>query len=100
VLEQDYEDEMTATQALNHEIARAAAELTDRMEIEVDGSTGDETTALPLASVTELDVTAQMPAQNDELSDDDDTGVNEVLTVNMEPDDETVEMPAESGKTA
>ena len=29
VLEQDYEDELTATQALNEEIARAAAELTN-----------------------------------------------------------------------
>jgi hypothetical protein len=109
VLEQDYEDELTATQALNQEIARAAAELTDHMEIAVDGKDGDETTALPLATVTELDVTAQMPARNEELSDDDDTGVNEALTVNMElndetvemaPNDETVEMPVKTGKTA
>ena len=65
IVEQDYEDEMTATQALNEEIARAAAELNARM----DADSGDETAALPLASVTELDITAQMPAQNDELSD-------------------------------
>ena len=97
VLEQDYEDEMTATQALNLEIARAAADLTARMDDEADDSVGDETTALPLAAVTELDNTAQMPAQNDEISDLDDTGVNETVTVKT--DDETVEMPVETGKT-
>jgi len=99
VLEQDYEDEMTATQALNQEIARAAAELTENMETEVDRSAGNETTAVPLAIVTDLGVTAKMPAQNDELSDDD-TGVHKVLTVNMEPNDETDERPVKSGKTA
>ena len=72
VVEQDYEDELTATQALNEEIARAAIE---------------------------LDITAQMPAQNDDVSNLDDTGVNEAITVNTPADDETVEMPAESGKT-
>ena len=99
ILEQDYEDEMTATQALNQEVVRAALDLTERMEIDADGSISDETAALPLAMITDLDLTAQMSAQNDELSDDD-TGVNEELTVKMEADDETVEMPVKSGKTA
>lgn len=97
VVEQDYEDELTATQALNEEIARAATELAERME---SNSDEHETAALPLATVTELDVTAQMPAQNDDISDLDDTGVNEAITVNTTPDDETAEMPAESGKTS
>jgi len=98
IVEQDYEDEMTATQALNEEIARAAAELNTRM----DEDSGDETetASLTLASVTELDVTAQMPAQNDELSDLDDTGINEALTIDNAADDDTVEMPAESGKAS
>jgi len=95
VIEQDYEDELTATQALNEEIARAATELAVRME----DSSDDETTALPLATVTELDITAQMPAQNDDISDLDDTGINETLTVSTPADDATVEIPAESGKT-
>jgi hypothetical protein len=99
VLEQDYEDEMTATQALNLEISRAAAQLTARMDSEGDDSAGDVTSALPLASVTELDITAQMPARNDEISDLDDTGVNEAITLNTAADDETVEMPVETGKT-
>ncbi len=90
VLEQDYEDELTATQALNQEIAKAAADLALQT---------DETAAMPLATVTELDITAQMPAQNDEISDLEDTGINEAITVNKVADDETVEMPAETGKT-
>ena len=95
ILEQDYEDKMTATQALNQEIIRAAAELNKRRDSNVDGSTGDETTALPLTRFSDFDVTAQ----NDDLSDGD-TGINEVLTVNMEANDETIEMPLKSGKTA
>jgi hypothetical protein len=95
VLEQDYEDEMTATQALNEEIARVANELAARLEEDADDNV---TTAMPLATVTELDVTAQMPAQNDELSDVDDTGVNEAITVNTAAEEETVEMPYEAKK--
>lgn len=91
VLEQDYEDELTATQALNDEITRAAADLAERMDAEVVDS--DETAALPLASVTELDITAQMPAQNDDVSSMDDTGINEEITINEAAGDATVEMP-------
>lgn len=95
-LEQDYEDEFTATQALNKEIARAAAELHEHLGD--DDSDDDLTTALPLASVTELDITAQMPATNDDVSDLDDTGVNAAITQKIEGEEETREMPAKSGK--
>ena len=98
VLEQDYEDEMTATQALNLEIAHAAAELTASMEIDgianAGKNTGDETTALPLASVTELGATAR----NERLSTPDETETSEAITINTNTDDDTVEMPIESGK--
>jgi hypothetical protein len=87
ILEQDYEDEMTATQALNLEIAKAAAELTEKL----DEDQGDATPEMPLATVTELDVTAQLSARNDNISDVDDTGVNP--TVNMDGSDNTVDMP-------
>ncbi len=97
VIEQDYEDEFTATQALNIEIARAAEDLATQVS---DGSNDDMTAALPLASVTELDITAQMPAQNDDITDPDETGINEEITVNTPADDETVEMPVESGKAS
>ncbi len=105
VLEQDYEDEMTATQALNMEIARAAAELADRMDEDSDADPDDATSVLPLATVTELDITAQMPAQNDDesnidLKSLDDTGITQEITVNQaaDGDESTVEMPIKSGK--
>lgn len=58
VLEQDYQDELSATQKLNEEIARAATQLTDSMEID-DADTS-------IAEIAALDVTAQMPANDDE----------------------------------
>jgi hypothetical protein len=93
IIEKDYEDEMTATQAVNKEIAKAAAALADSL----DENGGNETSALPLATVTELDVTAQLPANDDdEIGDLDDTGINP--TVNMNTEDNTVEMDIEPGK--
>jgi len=92
ILEQDYEDELTATQALNIEIERAAADLNANLA-EAD----DVTSEMPLATVTEIDATAEMPAQ-----DDDDTietvtesEINDTaaVTVNMAESDRTAEMP-------
>jgi hypothetical protein len=100
IIEQDYEDELTATQALNLEIAHAAAELTAKMEIEGTNKTDDDTSALPLATVTELEITAQMPARNDEISSPDDSGDSEAVTANTIADEDTVEMPVESGKSS
>jgi len=87
ILEQDYEDEMTATQALNQEIARAAAELESRVDEDEE-----ITSEMPLATVTELDVTAQLPRRGDE--DTDDTVESESPTVNTASDEKTAEMPA------
>ncbi|MDH4125884.1 MAG: hypothetical protein OEW64_08755 [Gammaproteobacteria bacterium] len=98
VLEQDYEDEFTATQALNNEIARAAAELAAHMD-QFDDE--DNTAEMSMASVAALDVTAQLPANDDSsISDLDDTGINEAVTVDMRIDDVTVEMPTKKGKSA
>jgi hypothetical protein len=93
ILEEDYEEELTATQALNEEISRAAAELSSNLEETVSD---DETSALPRATVTELDVTAQLPAHEGETvemelsRDPNDTAA---VTVNLPTDDETAEMP-------
>ena len=62
---------MTATQKLNEEILRAAEELAERIEAADQASTA----ALPMASVTELDVAAEARAENDEIGDLDDTGL-------------------------
>ena len=87
VLEQDYEEELTQTQAVNEEIARAAMELAQRME------TQDEDDV--------LDVTAEMPAREKKAAqnDDDATALNQELTideeitvkVDMDADDDTVD---------
>ncbi len=89
MLEQDYEDELTATQRLNEEIQKAAEELALRME----DTPEDDPKEMSLATVHELDVTAQLRGRNDdELGDDEDTGINP--TVELEADDKTAEMPA------
>ena len=71
ILEQDYEDEMTATQALNQEIEKVANELANDLSASMD-ATADLTEISHASSVTSLDITAQMPA-NDDVEDDDAT---------------------------
>ena len=103
ILEQDYEDEMTATQALNLEIQKAAEDLAVRMD---EQDPADETTEMPLATVHELDITAQMRARNNhDIDDDDDTGINPTVNIDAEGDtvemrdDNTIEMPKGGKKT-
>ncbi len=75
ILEQDYEDELTATQALNQEIERAAADL-----------------------AAELDATAELPIDPDdektaEFEASYDPNDTNAVTVNMSAEDKTAEMP-------
>ena len=93
ILERDYEEELTATQALNLEIERAAAELNENL----GGTSADDATeAMPLATVTEIDSTAEMPVRDADDTvetaevDPDETAA---VTVNMSADDKTTEMP-------
>ncbi len=75
VLEQDYEDEFTATQVLNAEIEKAAAELADRMDID---ATGEMIARLPENmdavnddindSSVNAEVTAELPGADDEVT--------------------------------
>ncbi|MFQ5982609.1 MAG: FimV family protein [Woeseiaceae bacterium] len=83
ILEQDYEDEYTATQALNEEIEKAAAELANRMDSDMSR---EMTTGLPRNTL----------AENDESGALDDTGLNEEVTANMPSGDDevTVELPS------
>lgn len=117
ILEQDYEDELTATQALNKEIERAAAELTSRLETtDKTAEEEDATTEMQFANVTELDVTANVRAGNDDQNDTgqnnagdssdegntaaDATDDNTSITARLTADDKTVEMqPAATDKT-
>ncbi len=98
ILERDYEEEFTATQALNEEIAKAATELAERMD---NDTSGEITTELP----------KNTSAQNDDISDRDNTAIHEGSTAEMptadfdvtvvmpaNEDDVTVDMVVESGK--
>ncbi len=120
LLEQDYQEEFTQTQALNEEIAKAALELAEKMDqdesLDETGEmptgayaeiTSELTAQLPAASNSELtaEMTANLPstasAENEEfISDLDDTGINEELTAEMPQagNDGTVEMEIEGGR--
>lgn len=99
VLEQDYEDEFSATQALNEEVSRAAMELADQLDANFDDL--ENTSDMSMAAMSSLDITAQLPAGNDDnISDLDDTGINEALTVDMELDENTAKLPVKKGKSA
>jgi len=92
IVEQDYEDEMTATQILNQEIARAAEELSSRINDHGDDS---KTAEMSLVSITELDVEPLAPADNDDFGDSDHTLVSETATTVDMSEDKTVEIVAE-----
>lgn len=102
ILEQDYQDELTATQALDAELADAARDLARRLDTGVpaspDGSTAepaltDEGTVPHPAAVALAEAdTVEMPARGGEPLDD--TDVNEELPSAM--NDATAEMEVES----
>jgi hypothetical protein len=107
ILEQDYEDELSATQLPHAEIEKAASELAETIgdeqptEVasldegdEVDdnagrifGSEDDTSIEMRLTNLSELDLTATLEAQNDDSRDDLD------LTASIDVEDKTVEMP-------
>ncbi len=87
VLEQDYEDEFSATQALNNEIARAAEEIATDMGNDAD---------ISMAGVAALDITAQLPANNDDfINDDDETSIS---SASSDDGDVTAELRAKPGR--
>jgi hypothetical protein len=97
ILEQDYEDELTATQALNQEIERAAANLAE--DLDETPEDDENTSMLELATVSEIDQTAALPAADaaEEMTaefeasfDPDDTNA---VTVNIPGDDKRAELP-------
>jgi hypothetical protein len=112
ILERDYEEELTTTQALNAEIARAAMELAESVENSSDHL--EKTVEMPQdrRTSTSMEVTAQLPSSSDSqataeitaemttemttemsghrdavidqlIGNLDDTGVNEELTADL-----------------
>ncbi|MEX2122421.1 MAG: hypothetical protein WD795_00880 [Woeseia sp.] len=119
VLEQDYEDELTATQALNAEISKAARALSRQMGKDEMGDTltdtvneegpplvpddvfasGDDETILLPASGAELpgaDDTAQMPVTAATSKLDDTANEEITISVPAAENDSTVEVDIES----
>jgi phage tail protein X len=120
VLEQDYQEEFTQTQALNKEIEEAAMELAKRIDDDqlvetTDFDPGLEPTAEMPARPLDLEITAEMPAsgsgeevtaeltanlptdidaENDDVADDEDITAKFATAGS----DLTVEMQVESGK--
>ena len=98
IVEDKFADQFSTTQALSDEIEKAAAELAERIaeqkQSEDDEPASIDSTAMQLGSVCELDVTVNLPAENDVIRDLDDTGINEAVTVDQPIDDDTVEMPS------
>jgi hypothetical protein len=107
ILEQDYEDEFSATQLLSAEIDKAAAELADSIgngDAGVEATTSgesddggrfvgpsdDTSIEMQLTNLSELDLTATLEAQNDEMEDDLD------VTANIKAEDKTIEMPRDT----
>jgi len=88
VLEQDYEDELTASQILKVEIEKASRELTERMDQDTQS---DATSLLPSLDITAeitAELTANLPAsllaENDAvIPDQDKTADGSDITVDM-----------------
>ena len=82
ILEQDYEDELTATQALNAEILRAAEDLAARLEADGD----DDTEEVPALAAAD---------ESDELTEEQTALLNaDDMLSEEQTDDATAEMPA------
>ena len=102
ILEQDYEDERTATQALKMDVTQAALILSAEMTIDEDLAASDDasydddsTASMSLAGVTDFDVKTHVEADTDQvLILDDDVSFDDELTIHLSNDEETVEMPA------
>lgn len=98
ILEQDYEDEMTATQALNQEIEKAARELAERMDEDFQGKTvemPDSNDPAIAAKLTASHPTAADEAQNEDFED---TGVNPAVTAKLQTADGEITIEMESGR--
>lgn len=100
ILEQDYEEELSATQALNLEIERAAAELAERMDAEIAAEneeftpTSENTALLPLASVTRLEPSGRGAKTGDSVE------VESGAEGNVSHEDITTELPTSKDSKA
>ena len=93
ILEQDYEDEFSATQVLQLELTQAAQKLVQDMDLDMSDAAEismdeDATAEMSLASLSDDDVKHGLDAGNDS-----DAVALEELTLGMFGEEETVEIP-------
>jgi hypothetical protein len=97
ILEQDYEEELSATRALNVEIERAAAELADNLgedrtpmsprEHTAEFTLAEASAVVPLHSVSGINTKAKLPLKDNERTAD----------MKVANDDESTEMEVSGG---
>ncbi len=107
ILQQDYEEELTATQVLSAGIEKAEADLAKTIaesDLAVGGATpgevddggrlvgfdDDTSIEMQLTNLSHLDLTATLEAQNDDMND------SHGMAAVVETDDKTVEMPRDT----
>jgi hypothetical protein len=95
ILEQDYEDELTATQALNKEIEEAARALAEQMD---EAEAGDATREMPTPQDPELtaELTANLEAPGDAENEEFTDGAIPDLLVEMPVADSDATLDIES----
>jgi hypothetical protein len=95
ILEQDYEDEMTATQALNKEIEEAARALVEQMD---DVDAGGDTREMPVSKDPEItaELTANLEAPGDAENEEFTDGSIPDLMVDMPNSDSDATLDVES----
>ena len=95
ILEQDYEDELTATQALNQEIEEAARALAEQMD---DFGPGGDTKEMPVSQDPEItaELTSNLPTSGDAENEDFDNGSIPDLLVDMPISDSDATLDVES----
>ena len=88
ILEQDYEDELTATQALNMEIERAARELMaesgSAQTSDAEALPREETMALPVVTIAQFGPASARGADNDDLSAADNVDLADEFTIKVD----------------
>ena len=99
ILEQDYEDEFTATQALSAELSRAARELSRQFGKDEMGDTLSDTTINEALEESPDDETTVLPSSGDALSGDDATTAMPVVGKGPRAGDDTSHLAISSNMT-
>jgi hypothetical protein len=97
ILEQDYEDELSATQSLHMDVTQAALMMSAEMASGVDAATSDDDSADDDTAAMILNDITLEDGENHDAAENDDMAITqkdmEAMKLELFADDETVEMP-------